>query len=252
MPLSGFSIIFACCGESTIEIHNNSDILYVWIFLHYFISRYRPSLSGSSSLTSLHLVAPQCVLLVSAFQGPAVFAWIGTHSVCPTVICKITVDSTTTAIAPIHVVLCTASSLTAIIGFVCGIHVLHILDSLRSLDVHTERLQHWGGTSLTYFSELSKKTVWTAPKSSELPACDSTHESPAQTWPSCGLSCSRCELPLVMCRTSRWCQITLGVPWLRITRSWTGRAGYKLSSLRYLPVPEACAAPTDFSFLEGT
>ena len=66
-------------------------------------------------LTSRHLIAPHRVLLVSICWYPAVFACMGTHSVCLTVTCKITVDSTTTSSAPITVVFCTASSSTEII-----------------------------------------------------------------------------------------------------------------------------------------
>ena len=66
------------------------------------ISSYRLNLSGTVSLISLHLVIPYYVLLVAIWWGPALFSWMDTHSVCPTVMCKITVGSTTAAYAPIH------------------------------------------------------------------------------------------------------------------------------------------------------
>ena len=69
-------------------------------------------------LASRHLIVPHRVLLVSICQGPALFALMGSHSVCIIVMCNITIDSTTMSYAPITVVLCTASFSTAIIGFV--------------------------------------------------------------------------------------------------------------------------------------
>ena len=61
---------------------------------------------------------PYCVFLVDICWGHAVFARIGTNSVCPTVMCKITFGSTTTASTPIPVVLCATSYSTAVTGLV--------------------------------------------------------------------------------------------------------------------------------------
>ena len=80
--------------------------------------RYRPDLTSAVSFTSWHIIAPHRVLLVSVCRSPAVFYRMGTHSVFPTVMCKITVDLTTTSSKPITVVFCTASSSTALIWLV--------------------------------------------------------------------------------------------------------------------------------------
>ena len=48
---------------------------------------------------------------------------MGTHFVCPTVMCNITVESTTMDFVPISVVFCTASSLTTIIGLLTMISI---------------------------------------------------------------------------------------------------------------------------------
>ena len=70
-----------------------------------FISRYRPDLSGAVSLTARHRITLYCVLMVAIRWEPEIFARMGTHSVCPTVMCKITVVSTAAASAQIPVVL---------------------------------------------------------------------------------------------------------------------------------------------------
>ena len=56
-----------------------------------------------------------------------VFVWMGTHSVFPIVMCKITVGSNTTASAPIPVVLCAASPSTAITGLVAMVSTSSII-----------------------------------------------------------------------------------------------------------------------------
>ena len=74
---------------------------------------YRYDLSGEVPFTPQHLVTPQRVIIVAFCRVPAVGACMGTHSVIPTVICKITVNLITTATSPIYLVLITASSSSA-------------------------------------------------------------------------------------------------------------------------------------------
>ena len=72
-------------------------------------------MAGAVPLSFWHLVAPHRVLLVSLCRCPTVFSCMITHSVVPTVMCLIPVNTAPTAATLISSVLRTASSLAVII-----------------------------------------------------------------------------------------------------------------------------------------
>ena len=116
--------------------------MFIFFYIS-FISRYQPGLSGAVSLTALHFVTSYRVLLVAICWFTTIFTRMSTHSVCPTLMCKITVGSTATASATIPVFFVRRVLLVRGNCIGChGIHVFHNLGRLHSIDVFHGALQH--------------------------------------------------------------------------------------------------------------
>ena len=61
-----------------------------------------------------HFVVPYHVLIVSLFRSSAVDTWVGTHSMCPAVVCQVTEYMAATTPSPIYSMLVSAPSFASV------------------------------------------------------------------------------------------------------------------------------------------
>ena len=85
---------------------------------------YGPDLSGAVMISLQNFVAPYHVLIVSLFRSSAVDTWVGTHYMCPAVVCLVTECMAATTLSPIYSMLVAAPSLPSV----------YIVSSIVSLD----------------------------------------------------------------------------------------------------------------------